>query len=68
MNYGIPAINGKKEKFYVENVLLDFNPDLLIIYDGVNDLEPRIEVYDEEGNVYIKTSGATVTISRELVW
>lgn len=25
-------------------------------------------VYDEEGNVYIKTSGATVTISRQLVW
>jgi NAD(P)-dependent dehydrogenase (short-subunit alcohol dehydrogenase family) len=25
-------------------------------------------VYDDEGNVYIKTSGATVTISRELVW
>lgn len=25
-------------------------------------------VYDDEGNVYIKTSGATVTISRQLVW
>jgi NAD(P)-dependent dehydrogenase (short-subunit alcohol dehydrogenase family) len=25
-------------------------------------------VYDEQGNVYIKTSGATVTISRQLVW
>ena len=25
-------------------------------------------VYDEEGNVYIKTMGATVTISRQLVW
>ncbi len=25
-------------------------------------------VYDEQGTVYIKTSGATVTISRQLVW
>ena len=25
-------------------------------------------VYDEQGNVYIKTSGATVTISQQLVW
>lgn len=25
-------------------------------------------VYDKEGNVYIKTLGATVTISRQLVW
>ena len=25
-------------------------------------------VYDKEGNVYIKTTGATVTISRQLVW
>ncbi|MFT6807302.1 MAG: NAD(P)-dependent dehydrogenase (short-subunit alcohol dehydrogenase family) [Saprospiraceae bacterium] len=25
-------------------------------------------VYDEEGNVYIKTRGATVTISKQLVW
>jgi len=25
-------------------------------------------VYDEEGNIYMKTKGATVTISRQLVW
>jgi hypothetical protein len=25
-------------------------------------------VYDEEGMVYIKTSGATLTVSRQLVW
>lgn len=38
--------------------------------EEVNDVKlvATCTVYDEEGTVYIKTSGATVTISGELVW
>jgi len=59
INAGIGGAGSAEEKFYVENVLLDFNPDLLIIYDGVNDVGSGtlIEVYDEEGNVVDFESG-----------
>ena len=37
---------------------------------GVSDVKMTADctVYDEEGNVYIKTSGAVVTISKNLTW
>ena len=54
INAGIVSANSISEKFYIENYLLEFNPDLLIIYDGWNDSEDRILdeklVIDEENN------------------
>jgi len=54
VNAGIVSANSISEKFYIENYLLEFNPDLLIIYDGWNDSEDRILdeklVIDEENN------------------
>ena len=54
INAGIVSANSISEKFYIENYLLEFNPDLLIIYDGWNDSEDRIldekRVINEENN------------------
>ena len=54
INAGIVSANSISEKLYIENYLLEFNPDLLIIYDGWNDSEDRILdeklVIDEENN------------------
>jgi hypothetical protein len=38
INAGTPSFASIQELSTVENKLVDFNPDLIIIYDGVNDL------------------------------
>lgn len=39
INAGIPRISSTQELSIVENKLINFQPDMIIIYDGTNDLE-----------------------------
>lgn len=51
INAGIGGAGSAEEKFYIETKLLNFEPDLFIIYDGVNDAGENVilETLDEEG-------------------
>lgn len=53
INGGIRGTGSAQEKFYIETVLLDFDPDLFIIYDGANEIGSGIllEIYDDDGNL-----------------
>jgi len=53
INAGISGYNSIEEKYLIENYLLNFEPDLLIIYDGWNDVTQTkglIEIFDDKGN------------------
>ena len=39
INAGVPGANSIREVHYIKNFLLEFKPDMIIIYDGVNDAE-----------------------------
>jgi hypothetical protein len=45
INAGIPGIKSMGESHYVKNEFLQFNPDLIIVYDGVNDAQHAIQPY-----------------------
>ena len=38
INSGLKGVDTHKELLLLENMLLDFSPDLVIVYDGLNDL------------------------------
>jgi hypothetical protein len=38
INSGLKGVDSHKELLLLQNMLLDFSPDLVIIYDGLNDL------------------------------
>lgn len=38
INSGLKGVDSHKELLLLENMLLDFTPDLVIVYDGLNDL------------------------------
>jgi len=38
INSGLKGVDTRKELLLLENILLDFSPDLVIVYDGLNDL------------------------------
>lgn len=38
INAGIPSATSVDEVYYIENYILDFKPDLIITYDGWNDI------------------------------
>lgn len=42
INAGVPGANSIREIHYIKNFLLEFNPDMIIIYDGVNDASNAI--------------------------
>lgn len=42
INAGLPAADSFIETFYIKNKLLEFEPDLFIIYDGWNDLAHNV--------------------------
>lgn len=42
INAGIPAADSYSESLYIKNKLVDFEPDLFIVYDGWNDLDHDI--------------------------
>jgi lysophospholipase L1-like esterase len=46
INAGIPMAYSNPEKYLIENTLLKYEPNLLIIYDGWNDIERDYEQYD----------------------
>ena len=51
INAGIPGAYSLKENYYIKNNLLEFDPDLFIIYDGANDARYRkmnLEITSEE--------------------
>ena len=37
INGGVSAFESFRETYYVKNTIIDFDPDLLIVYDGIND-------------------------------
>tara|TARA_B110000881_G_C18588117_1_gene526148 strand:- start:1196 stop:2308 length:1113 start_codon:yes stop_codon:yes gene_type:complete len=37
INAGVPGANSVRESYYIKNILLEFKPDMIIVYDGVND-------------------------------
>ena len=41
INSGLKGVDSRKELLLLENILLNYKPDLVIVYDGLNDL--RIE-------------------------
>ena len=47
INAGIPKAYSFTEKNMIKEKLLNFNPDLLIVYDGWNDLEIEYENYEK---------------------
>ena len=38
INSGLKGVDSRKELLLLQNMLLNFNPDLVIVYDGLNDL------------------------------
>ena len=38
INAGIPSINSNEELFHIKNTIFQLNPDLIIIYDGNNEI------------------------------
>tara|TARA_B100000029_G_scaffold64081_1_gene57397 strand:- start:325 stop:1836 length:1512 start_codon:yes stop_codon:yes gene_type:complete len=38
INSGLKGVDSQKELLLLENMLLDFQPDLVVVYDGLNDL------------------------------
>jgi lysophospholipase L1-like esterase len=46
INAGIPKAYSNTEKYLIENTLLKYEPDLLIIYDGLNDVGRDYKQYD----------------------
>ncbi|MBC8250664.1 MAG: SGNH/GDSL hydrolase family protein [Candidatus Nitrosopelagicus sp.] len=38
INAGLKGIDSRKELLLLQNMILDFRPDLVIVYDGLNDL------------------------------
>ena len=60
INAGIPAADSYSESIYIKNRLIEFEPDLFIVYDGWNDLDHDIveiskstlEMSDEEDSEF----------------
>ena len=49
INAGIPAADSYSESIFIKNKLIEFQPDLFIVYDGWNDLDHEIiEVSDTQ--------------------
>ena len=54
INAGISSITSFEELFHIKNNLINLDPDMIIIYDGVNDIgyqrttEPEIKESDDE--------------------
>jgi len=46
INAGIPFADSFREVYYVKNKILEYNPDVIIIYDGWNDAFHK-RIYDE---------------------
>ncbi len=42
INAGIPAADSYSESIFIKNKLMEFEPDLFIVYDGWNDLDHEI--------------------------
>jgi lysophospholipase L1-like esterase len=42
INAGVPGANSIREVHYIKKILLEFNPNMIIIYDGVNDASNAI--------------------------
>jgi lysophospholipase L1-like esterase len=42
INAGVPGANSIREVHYIKKFLLEFKPDMIIVYDGVNDAENAI--------------------------
>jgi len=54
INAGIPGTYSLRENYYIKNNLLEFDPDLFIIYDGANDARYRkmnLEITSEETTI-----------------
>lgn len=50
INAGIPGAHSRAELYYLENYILKYSPDMIIMYDGVNEAENRNFTYDEFNN------------------
>jgi len=73
INAGIPGAYSRAELFYLENHILEFSPNMIIMYDGVNDGDH--ELYDftdtefennnffENNNLKYSESGKTGLLS-----
>jgi hypothetical protein len=76
VNSGVPGINSATEVVIIQDKIMNLNPDLVIIYDGYNDLVKPYEKFDELGendftskfirllakNEYWRTGAAAVTV------
>ena len=47
INAGIPKAYSFTETYYIKNILLEYDPDLFIIYDGWNDINRPYDVFDD---------------------
>ena len=73
INAGIPGANSVREEYYIKNYLLEFNPDMIIIYDGLNDAANAIidknDLGKPENNKLEKTQkGIDNIISKYFQW
>ncbi|MHA7733146.1 SGNH/GDSL hydrolase family protein [Nitrosopumilus sp. S6] len=48
INAGIPGAHSKFESYLIQNHLLDFQPDMIIVYDGWNDLVQSTTTFETE--------------------
>ena len=44
INAGFPGANSHSESKFVKNILLEFDPDMIIVYDGWNDLQSNVSM------------------------
>ena len=50
VNAGIPMATSGNELYYLENYILDYSPDMIIMYDGWNDIIEGINDYKKDNS------------------
>lgn len=55
INAGIPGAHSRSELYYLENYILKYSPDMIIMYDGINESENKHFTYEEfnENNYFV---------------
>jgi hypothetical protein len=67
INAGISDAYSAREVYYIKNKLLEFKPDLFIIYDGWNDSFPT-EGYEKNEEGLIKKENELKTFTEKYLW
>jgi len=49
INAGVNAADSRDERYYIEKYIIKYSPDMIILYDGLNDARPLVDnfTYDQ---------------------